>query len=422
MIPIYQGEAALTELQQLRMLAGQADTKLTETVQSIVKQVREEGEPALHRLAKQFGDPMLESFALTERQIQAAIASVPEETRSLLQRSAQNIRTFGVAIVQTIQPIALQNEGFSVGMDWRPVERVACYVPGGLYPLPSTALMTAITAQVAGVSEICIVSPDLRAETVYAGTLAGVKQFYGLGGAQAVAAMAYGTASIQAVDMVVGPGNAYVTEAKRQLQGVIGIDMLAGPSEVTIIADAGAKPDWVAADLLAQAEHDPNARAYLFTDSPELAVQTQLALQKALAQYLELPPYLRENFNWGKIFVLPLSQCIDAVNTLAPEHLELLVADPAALKPQLKHYGALFMGYYTPVPVGDYMAGPNHTLPTGRSARFSGALNPFTFLRPQSWICNASEATSLISDACQFARLEGLNAHVLSVESRLNVR
>jgi histidinol dehydrogenase len=420
MIPIYQGVAAIQALQQLEVSFMNVDPALAKTVQGILEAVRTEGDVALRRFAQQFGDPLPTAFALPEAEIEAAVGRVPKETRQLLQRAAQNIQAFADAVMQSVQAFTLQQDGFQVGLDWRPAERVACYVPGGRYPLPSTALMTSVTAQTAGVPSIAIVSPDLRDETIYAGTLAGVRAFYRLGGAQAVAAMAYGTASIPRMDMVVGPGNTYVTEAKRQLQGVIGIDMLAGPSEVAIIADAQANPDFVALDLLAQAEHDANARAYLFTDSPVLAEQTVSALVAFLARHPGLPAHLRETSQWGAAFVLPsLADCVEAVNAIAPEHLELLVADPLPLKASLKHYGALFMGYHTPVPIGDYMAGPNHTLPTGRSARFSGALNPLTFLRPQGWIQTSPNAEALVADVVRFARLEGLTAHALSAESRI---
>ncbi len=422
MIPVYQGVEAVVQLQRIQQQTMQSENAtIYETVKNIIEQVRDGGDAALCQFCEEFGDPILDGFILSPAQVQTAVEQVPTETRELLHRAAQNIRMFGEAIMRSVQPSRLTHDGFSVGLDWRPVERVACYAPGGRYPLPSTALMTAITAQVAGVPEICIVSPDLQPATVYAGILAGVTQFYSLGGAQAVAALAYGTASISTVDMLVGPGNAYVTEAKRQLQGIIGIDMLAGPSEVAIIADAQAKPEWVALDLLAQAEHDPNARAYLLTDSPSLAEQTQQALQAMIRQHPNLPAYLRESADWGSIFVLrSIPHCIDSVNTLAPEHLELLVVDPLSLKESLKHYGTLFMGYHTPVPVGDYMAGPNHTLPTGRTARFSGALNPMTFLRPQGWIHTSAETTSLLADTRNFAQLEGLTAHALSAGCRID--
>lgn len=422
MMPVYQNEAAWSELQKLAGLSAKKDPLLIHTVQTILEQVRLEGDEALRGFSRQFGDPVLDGFTLSPVQVEEALCQIPEETRQLLQRSAENIRLFAQAVMRSVQPVALKQSGFTVGLDWRPVERVACYVPGGRYPLPSTALMTAITAQVAGVSDIVIVSPDLRPEIIYAGTLAGVKHFYQLGGAQAIAAVAYGTGSIPRVDMVVGPGNAYVTEAKRQLQGVIGIDMLAGPSEVAIIADKDANPVWVAWDLLAQAEHDSNARAYLLTDSRELGEQIVNVLEKITAEKLDLPEHLRQIQNWAQAFIFSsLEDCAVAANLMAPEHLELLVKKPEALKPLLRHYGALFMGYYTPVPVGDYMAGPNHTLPTSRSARFAGGLNPTVFLRAQSWIQieNEAQGQALLAEAEMFAFLEGLQAHASSARYRL---
>lgn len=419
-IPVYSGTEALERLKTLNIMAGEQDAVITERVAAIIAQVRTEGETALRRLAQQFGDPSPESFALSEAEIETAIAAVSPEMKRILERAAGNIRAFDEAAMQAVKPVTLETEDCRTGLDWKPVERVACYVPGGRFPLPSTALMTAITAQTAGVPEIAIFSPDLRNETVYAGHLAGVNRFYRLGGAQAVAAAAFGVVSNHAFDMVVGPGNAYVTEAKRQLQGIIGIDMLAGPSEVAIIADAGANPAWVAIDLLAQAEHDANARAYLLTDSQAVAEATAHEVSQWLAKHPELQSHLQQADQWGAIFVLPsLTACVEASNALAPEHLELLVADPHALKPALLHYGALFMGYQTSVPVGDYMAGPNHTLPTARAARFSGTLNPLTFLRPQSWIEKAPQAKSFTQDIAQFARVEGLIAHALSTEVRL---
>jgi histidinol dehydrogenase len=421
-LPVYEGEAALRRLNALNGLATERDATITARVRTIIEQVRAEGETALRRLAAQFGDPTPESFRLSPAEIDAAMASVPSETRRVLERAATNIRAFAEAAMQTIRPFTLENADCRTGIDWRPIERVACYVPGGRFPLPSTALMTAITAQTAGVPEIAIFSPDVRPETVYAGHLAGVRHFYRLGGAQAVAAAAFGgAAGLPPVDMVVGPGNAYVTEAKRQLQGIIGIDMLAGPSEVAIIADAGAPPAWVAVDLLAQAEHDAHARAYLLTDSPTLAAQTAQEIDTLLERHPDLSSHLRQAADWGAAFVLPsLDACVEAANALAPEHLELLVADPHALKPGLKHYGALFMGYHTSVPVGDYLAGPNHTLPTARAARFSGTLNPLVFLRPQSWMEKSPDAHDFTRDVSRFARLEGLIAHALSAESRLS--
>jgi histidinol dehydrogenase len=419
-IPIYQGLEADDQLARIHWLQSSEERGIAQAVTKIIEQVKTNGDLAIRELGARFGDTVPDSFLLSPEEIQAAVNRVSSGTKQLLQTAAENIRIFAEAVIQAAKPVQLNRGTFHVGLDWKPVERVACYVPGGRYPLPSTALMTAMTAQVAGVPNICIVSPSFCDEVVFAGTLAGVTQFYCMGGAQAVAALAYGTESIDPVDMLVGPGNAYVTEAKKQLLGVIGIDMLAGPSEVAIIADAEANPHWVALDLLAQAEHDPMARAYLLTDSEALAQAVCDALQRILSQETGLPDYLAQP-DWGAVFVLPsLADCVAAVNQIAPEHLELLVRDPARYKPQLKHYGALFMGYHTPVPYGDYMAGPNHTLPTGRTARFGGCLSPMIFLRPQSWIYATAESVNLATDAARFATLEGLRAHALSAAAREN--
>lgn len=418
MIPLYRGEAATRALQAVIDHQAESDPQIEARVRDIIAQVASEGDTALRRLAAQFGDSVPESFEVNDAEIAAAHNRVPEDVKALFSRAAENIRVFAEAVMRSVQPVNLDRGGFRVGVDWKPVQRVACYVPGGRYPLPSTALMTAVTAHAAGVPEVCIVSPSLRDEIIVAGRIAGATRFYRLGGAQAVAAMAFGTQSIPAAHLLVGPGNAYVTEAKRQLQGAIGIDMLAGPSEVAIIADAGADPRWVATDLLAQAEHDPDARAYLFTDSAELARNVSAELTR-MAAGEPLPDWLKAGTNWGALFVFPnMTDCIEAANALAPEHLELQVAQPEMLKGNLLHYGALFMGYGTPVPFGDYMAGPNHTLPTGRTARFGGGLSPLTFLRPQTWIHAGAGSQSIANDSARFAELEGLAAHAMAARQR----
>lgn len=422
MIPLYQGKEAARQLQAVidQQQAG-ADPKVEQAVREIIAQVKNGGDQALRSLAERFGDSVPESFKLSDADIRAAHARVPQDVQGLMHRAAENIRTFSAGVMQSMQPVALDHGTFRVGLDWKPVERVACYVPGGRYPLPSTALMTAVTAKAAGVPEVCIVSPSLRDEIIVAGVIAGADAFYRLGGAQAVAAMAFGTETVRAADMLVGPGNAYVTEAKRQLQGIIGIDMLAGPSEVAIIADSHANARWVAVDLLAQAEHDPDARAYLFTDSATLADDV-IRLLEELRRDANLPDWLKTGSDWGAVFVFEsLAECVRASNRLAPEHLELQVSDPESIKPALASYGALFMGGGTPVPFGDYMAGPNHTLPTGRTARFGGCLNPVTFLRPQSWIAAGSAARDLAMDSARFADLEGLTAHAMAARERLSV-
>jgi len=385
-------------------------------VRDIIATVRRDGDAGVQNIARQLGDAS--PFRLSEDAIEKALSETDSATRNTLEIAAGRIRNFGKAIVDSITPVTVDCGEFQTGIDFRPVRRVACYVPAGRYPLPSTALMTAVTARVAGVDEVVIVSPQLKNEIVAAGTMAGVTEFYQIGGAQAVAAMTFGTETIEAVDMIVGPGNAYVTEAKRQLQGTVGIDMLAGPSEICVIADHTANPEWLSLDLLSQAEHDPDARAYLLTDSLTVANRVAELVERDV-QKLKLPAFLKESLGASAVIVLnDINDCVDAANKIAPEHLLLAVDSPELLKSKLTSYGALFMGHGCTVAFGDYMAGPNHTLPTNRSARFQGCLSPLTFLRPQSWIKVATTARNLANETADFANIEGLTAHAAAASAR----
>ncbi|CAN5253277.1 histidinol dehydrogenase [soil metagenome] len=400
-------------------LVTSEELKLENSVREIITLVRTAGDLGLADLAKKFKDKVPNKVLLDSAAREALVKRLPPETKNILDEAAKRIRRFAEAVVAVAKPVSLDCGEYTAGFDFKPVARVACYIPAGRYPLPSTALMTAVTAQVAGVQDICIVSPSLKDEILYAGSLAGVTEFHELGGAQAVAAMAYGTESIKPVDLIVGPGNQYVTEAKRQVYGKVGIDMLAGPSEVAIVADAGAKPEWLALDLLSQAEHDPNARSYLLTDDEALARSVAAILVEKISS-LNLPDYIDIALGASAIVVLDsLGSCIAAANNIAPEHLQLQVKEPTAIKTQLNNYGALFMGYNATVPYGDYAAGPNHTLPTNRAARFSGGLNPFTFLRGQSWLHLSGTATELSKLTAGFADLEGLTAHAAAARARI---
>jgi len=417
-MPIYTDDAATQYLASLQAPYETPDTALITQVGELLSQVRTGGDKALQAICQRLGDATPRTLMPNDAEVLSAIASVDPDIRGVMERSAERIHRFGEAAIQGAQTVFVSDDAVESGLRWQPVRSVGCYVPGGRYPLPSTALMTAITAKVAGVAEVWIVSPQLGPEVLLAGQLAGVSGYRQVGGAHGVAAMAYGTETITPVTMMVGPGNAWVTEAKRQLQGVIGIDALAGPSEVVLIADSGANPDWVAVDLLAQAEHDPNARAYCLTDSMEQAQAIQQALEKVLTT-LPLASFLKDSLAHSGIVVLEtLEACAQAANSLAPEHLALMVENPDALTTYLTDYGALFMGYNTPVPVGDYVAGPNHTLPTSRAARFSGGLTPWTFLRPQTWM-RTVDAKTLCGDAAAFAVVEGLEAHRASAAARL---
>lgn len=419
-IPQYDGQAAFEWLTKSlsREVASLKAEKIKITVEQIIDAVRTDGDNALIQMAEKYGDPILPGFKLSKEQIEEAIANVSPQAKEAIDKAAKNIRAFAEAVMAKAQPVQLDTEEFSTGLIFTPVERAGCYVPGGKFPLPSTALMTAITASVAGVEDICIATPSLCNETTYAGSISGVKEFYITGGAQAVAALALGTESIEKVDMVVGPGNAYVTEAKRQLSADVGIDMLAGPSEIAIIADSSQNPAWIAIDMISQAEHGPDASAYLITDSKELANRVTTEIDKLMTEYQgSLSETTLEQF---AIFTMPsIKECVDFSNKLAPEHLELQVDDPWQWKSRLTSYGALFIGAEATVPYGDYAAGPNHTLPTNRSARYTGALNPFTFLRAQTWLEVKPGAKTLPATTVAMAEIEGLSAHAQAARVRM---
>lgn len=406
---------------QTSLCASNDDSVLTSRVREAIETVRLERDKGLRSLAHRFGDNPRPNFRLDQAEIDSAIASLDSKTKATIDIAANRIRKFAQAVCENARPVQLQDQGFAVGLKWAPVERVGCYVPGGVVPLPSTALMTAITARAAGVPTICIACPSMRPEIIYAGSLAGVTEFYEIGGSQAIAALAIGTETIKAADMVVGPGNAYVTEAKRQLNNIIGIDMLAGPSEVAIIADAEANPRWVALDLLSQAEHAPDACAFLITTSPEFAAQVRREVI-ACVDSEKVPPFIDDSLNNCAIFVLDdMDACVSLVNLIAPEHLQLQLKDPSIVRSKLKNYGCLFVGYQSTVPFGDYMAGPNHTLPTGSTARFNGSLNPFTFLRAQTWV-EVADPTILASQTADFATIEKLHIHAAAASARTKAK
>ncbi|MGE0487642.1 MAG: histidinol dehydrogenase [Vulcanimicrobiota bacterium] len=408
MIPILTEAAAHEWVGRLHL---RDDSTVSEQVSAILERVRTGGDQAVASIASALGDPAPRVVS-TEVELET-------DVRALLERAAGRLRTYNQAVMAALGSVRVEDHEVIAGMDFRPVERVACYVPGGRHPLPSTALMTGLAARAAGVPHIALVCPSPHPAVLYAAHLVGAERVYLMGGAQAVAAVAFGTETIERVDMVVGPGNAYVTEAKRQLQGVIGIDMLAGPSEVVILADEGANPEWVALDLLAQAEHDPNSRVALVTWDEALAIKVKAAIDAALGSG-DYPPFLASSLALSALLVFEQrSTCLEVVNRIAPEHLQLAVADPSEFRTQLRHYGGLFLGYQATVPFGDYLAGPNHTLPTGGTARFSGGLSPLTFLRPQGWMQTIDSPTLLAADTASFAELEGLRGHARAARARL---
>ena len=418
MIKIYRGKEAFAEINKFINKADSAAAETESGVKEIISRVAKEGDSALDFYAAKFGDQQRNSYQLKMAEVEAIAEKTEPEARRVIEEAATSIREFALGMQSNFEPVVQHRKGYSIGLEYKAVEKVACYVPGGRFPLPSTALMTAIPARVAGVEKVIVTSPSLAPEVAYAALVAGADAFYCLGGAQAVAAFALGTESVEKVDMIVGPGNAWVTEAKKQLQGRVGIDMLAGPSEVAIIADSSADPLKVTVDILAQAEHDPDARAWLLTDSQELANSVAEILPGVVAD-LELPEFISEALSCSGIFVLDsLDECLRGCNLLAPEHLHLNTGIDAELKKKLKHFGSLFMGGNCSVPFGDYMAGPNHTLPTGTSARFSSGLSPLTFMRTQTWTSAEGNISELATGVELFARLEGLKAHAEAARLR----
>lgn len=398
-----------------------------QAVKEIIEGVRAEGDAALRRYSEQFDKAKVDTFRLTEVEIAAAYGQVEPEFVAAIREAAVNIRAFHEKQKRESW-MDLKPDGTMLGQVIRPLKRVGLYVPGGKAAYPSSVLMNAIPAQVAGVPEIVIVTPPATAGVegvnpyiLVAAAEAGVREVYRVGGAQAVAALAYGTEEIPAVDKIVGPGNIYVALAKRYVFGVVDIDSIAGPSEIIVLADDSADPAYVAADLLSQAEHDEMASAVLVTPSQALAVavQAELARQVALLPRRAIAEQSLEAY--GAILTVgSLEEGIDVVNRMAPEHLEVVVRDPFQYLGKIENAGAIFLGPYSSESVGDYFAGPNHVLPTNGTARFSSALSVDDFIKKSSVISYSKEA--LLRDAGQIsalARFEGLQAHARAVEIRV---
>lgn len=401
------------------------DTSRAAVVEEIIEAVKAQGDAALCALTARFDRVELEpaDLRVTEDEIRAAYDEVTPEFLEALRLAKERIYSFHAR--QVPQSWFEAAEGIFLGQLVRPLARVGIYVPGGTAAYPSSVLMNALPAKAAGVREVVMCTPPRRDGTVAAPILvaaaeAGVTEIYRVGGAQAVAAMAYGTATIRRVDKIVGPGNIYVTLAKQRVYGQVAIDMPAGPSEVAVVADETADPAWVAADLLAQAEHDVLARCVLFTPSAALA---QAVAAEVTRQAGELPrrEYIEEALvRFGGIVVTrDLAEAVQLANRFAPEHLELMVRDPLAWLGMIENAGAVFLGPYAPVPVGDYAAGPNHVLPTGGTARFASALGTDAFLKRINVTgMNAAGLAALADAVIILAQAEGLTAHAAAVQAR----
>lgn len=414
-----------TQFEGLLSAKRSTEASVDESVGEIIAAVRHQGNEALFNYTAEFDRIQWspETVRVRPEEILEARESVNQETLDALEKAADRIRSYH----QHQMPEDLRyedDEGVELGYRWTPIASVGLYVPGGTAAYPSSVLMNAIPALVAGVNRIVMVVPTpdgvLNSAVLAAASTAGIGEIYKIGGAQAVAALAYGTESIPKVDKVVGPGNAYVAAAKRQLFGTIGIDLIAGPSEILVIADAGSDASWVAADLLSQAEHDPNAQSILITDDRPLAT----AVAEQVEEHLDVLPrsdIARESWErFGAIVIArDLRQAADLADRIAPEHLELSVEDPDSLLELVHHAGAVFLGRYTPEAIGDYVAGPNHVLPTSGSARFASGLSVLDFLKRTSLIrCTEDSFKTLARSAEHLAEIEGLTAHALSMRIR----
>jgi histidinol dehydrogenase len=398
-----------------------------DAVAAIIADVRARGDAAVLELTARFDKLALtpETMAFTKAEIDAEIAKVAPEDRAALELAADRIRAYHAR--QLPQDALWQDvTGATLGWRWTPVSAAGLYVPGGLASYPSSVLMNAIPAKVAGVKRLVVTCPTpggvVNPLVLLAAQIAGVDTVYRIGGAQAVAALAYGTETIQPVDKITGPGNAYVAAAKRRVFGRVGIDMIAGPSEILVIADGDNDPDWIALDLLSQAEHDESAQSILMTPDQAFAAKVVTAVEARL-QTLERRAIAGASWrDFGAVIVArDLAEAATLSNRLAPEHLELCVADPDALSAQITHAGAIFLGAWTPEAIGDYVGGPNHVLPTARSARFSSGLSVLDFVKRTTLAKMTPEALATIGPAAErLARSESLEAHGLSVTARLS--
>jgi phosphoribosyl-ATP pyrophosphohydrolase/phosphoribosyl-AMP cyclohydrolase/histidinol dehydrogenase len=389
----------------------------------IVDAVRARGEAALRKYAEGFGDVVAGGPLFLDRAtLDRALAGLPPGDRARLERVTERIRMFAEAQKRALNAVTVTVPGGAAGHWIVPLERAGCYAPGGRYPLPSSVLMTAVTARAAGVKEIWVASPKPGAMTLAAAAVAGADGVLAAGGAQAIAALAFGVGPVPPCDVIVGPGNRYVTAAKQLVAGRVAIDMLAGPSELVVFADSTASPAVLAADLLAQAEHDPDALPVLVTLDPSHPDRVETELARQLANLPTAEVARTALANGGVLVVANVEEGIAACDALAPEHLELCLRDSGAVAPRLAHCGALFIGGGSAEVLGDYGAGPNHVLPTAGTARSKGGLSVYTFLRVRTWlrIDDSAAARPLIDDAAWFGRVEGLEAHARSAERRLD--
>ena len=420
MIKVYKyGEVSNDEIFSRAVMPSNVE----QTVADIIADVRQNGDAALLKYNEKFDGAVMTSVEVTEEELDDAIASLEPEFIAIMEEAAENIRAFHEKQVRNSFVIS-EKEGVVIGQKVIPVEKAGLYVPGGTAAYPSSVLMNCIPAKIAGCGEIVITTPatggSVNPAILAAAKIAGADRIFKVGGAQAIAALAYGTETVPKVDKIVGPGNAFVAEAKRQVYGIVSIDMIAGPSEILVVADGTCNPEYVAADLLSQAEHDKLASAVLVTDSEALAYAVRDELEK------QLPKLAREEIartsidNNGKIIMTDdIKTAIDIANEIAPEHLEICTDNPFDYLDRVKHAGSIFLGKSCPEALGDYFAGPNHTLPTSGTARFSSPLSVDDFVKKTQFSYYTEDALAKVADkVAYFAEKEGLTAHARSVMVR----
>ena len=402
----------------------QAEEDVGAAVDAVLANVKANGDAALRDYTKQFDGVLLDNLQVSEAEMETAWGSVEPDFLKTLEMAAENIRRFHEQQVHR-DFVLTDKPGIVMGQRYTPIEKVGICVPSSPVAFPSTILMNVIPARIAGVREIILVTPpaqdgSISAEALAAAKIAGADKIFKVGGAQAVAALAYGTESIPRVDKIVGPGGIFVATAKRKVFGQVAIDMIAGPSEILVVADGKSDPRWVAADLLSQAEHDVLASPVLVTDSRDLAEMVQTELEVQLARLPRRQVARKSVDDNGKIILTDdLDKAVEVVNLIAPEHLELCVDDPFAMLPQIRNAGSIFLGRYTPEALGDYFAGPNHTLPTSGTARFSSPLSVDDFVKKSSFLYYNQEALAPVAERiADFAQREGLYAHGQSVTVR----
>ena len=418
------GKAEKELIAQLKARSGETSKKVTESVTEIIEAVRLEGDAALDRYTKLFDGSVPERLEMTKEEMEEAANSVAPEFLTAIKNAAERIKDFHARQKQQSWLTTKEN-GVILGQRIRGLKRVGLYVPGGTAAYPSSVLMNAIPAKIAGVEELIMVTPPMKdgganPHILAAAYVAGVDRVFLAGGAQAVAALAYGTQRVPKVDKIVGPGNIYVATAKKLLYGVVDIDMIAGPSEILIVADDSAKPEFLAADLMSQAEHDVLASAILLTNSEKIASETVEALKRQVEDMPRKDIIKKSLKDYGAIIVCQnLSEAVDFANELAPEHLEMCVENPMEYIGRMDNAGSVFLGNYSPEPLGDYYAGPNHVLPTGGTARFFSPLSVDSFVKKSSFIYYTESALSQDKDdVITLAEAEGLGAHANSIKVR----